>query len=132
MYPAREVENGAIAATSGEPGITNVFLGLSFIPRVVPTSPEFELPQGPSFGQLKRFNKVLVIARDTMTLSLNGEVKEARSPEDNMGMAPVIQNTGLFQFTSLGNHEIVEMEITQPLPIDMNILAVYGEVEIAE
>lgn len=131
VYPARVVEGGAISTTSGEPGITDVFLGLAFTPRVVPTSPEFEMPQGPSFGQRKRFNKVLVIARNTMTLSLNGETKEARSTEDDMDTAPVIQNTGIFQFTTLGNFEIIEMEITQPLPIDMNILAVYGEVEIS-
>ncbi len=98
---------------------------------MIPTSPEFELRDGPSFGLKKRYNQVLVITKDTMTLAMNGETKEARDTEDFMGSAPEFAGTNIFQFTTQGAKEIIELEITQPLPIDMNLIAIFGRVEIS-
>jgi hypothetical protein len=130
VYTDRTVTDGAITIADTEAPITTIQVGRSFTPTVVPVSPEFQLPTGPSFGAKKRFTRLLVFAVDTMTLQLNGEQVAPRDPEDLMDAAPTIEAEEIFQFTSLGAAEIVRLSIQQPLPLAMDVTSLYGEVEI--
>lgn len=131
VYPPATVVNGRITVNPTMPLMT-IEVGLQYIPEVIPTSPEWNLATGPTFGRKKRFNKILVFTNDTMTIEVNGEIKEARDPDDAMGQAPPSTGPRMMQFTSLGSSEIVQLSIRQPLPLDMDVISIYGEVEVGD
>ena len=130
VYPPRVVVDGRITLVGTETPITAISTGLAFIPTVIPTSPEFDLPNGPSFGAKKRFTRLLLFASNTMSLAVNGEIYEPRTPAMAMDTAPVFAETSIFQFTTLGAEEILQLVITQPLPLGLDVTSLYGEVEI--
>jgi hypothetical protein len=130
VYPQRTVTNGTITATDTEVPFTTTYVGMETIPRVIPVSPEFQLPNGPSFGAFKRFNEVKVFCVNTMTMALNGETAAPRTTIDLMDNPPSIPATQIFQYTSLGSAEIVQLILTQPLPLAWDVTSIYGKVEI--
>lgn len=130
VYNDKPVFKGSITFESGEVGASNIEVGLGFVPTVTLLSPEWELPDGPTFGRIKHFNKVLVYTTDTVTLALNGDEAEARAPEDFMDTAIPALSTQVFQFTTLGNSTQAHLTITQPSPIPISVVGVYGECTI--
>lgn len=130
VYPNKTVTAGSVTLGALEAGVTSVMVGLPFTPQVVPVSPEFQLPDGPSFGVPKRYAKILIFTQDTMTMAVNGEKYEPRDPDDDMDAAPPIAGTRIFQYTSLGAAEIPTLSLTQPLPLGWDVTSLYGEVEV--
>ena len=130
VYPNKTVTAGTITLGTLEASISSVMIGLPFIPQVVPVAPEFQLPDGPSFGVPKRYTKILIFTQDTMTMAVNGEKYEPRDPDDDMDAAPPIAGTRIFQYTSLGAAEIPILSLTQPLPLAWDVTSIYGEVEV--
>lgn len=130
VYVNRTVTAGAITADAAEETITNAKIGLGYTPTIKPTPPNFPLANGSTYGRKKRHARLLIFARDTMTLTLDGYTADARSTEDLMGSAPSASGDVFFKFSPRGSAELLTYTITQPLPLDFNIKGVYGEVEI--
>lgn len=131
-YVQQVVSGNTIEIDDGELPISNVQIGLPFTPTIVLLSPEWELQSGPTFGRKKLFNKVLIFAVDTATLSLNGDEAPALSVDDLMDMPPSVEANGIFQFATLGNAIALNLTITQPAPLKMHITGVYGEASIGD
>ena len=131
-YNSKVVTANSATISDGEDPIFDVQIGIPFVPTCTLLSPEFETAQGPTFGKKKHFAKVLIFTNDTAVLTLNGETAAARSITDLMDVAPTIDADGVFQFTTFGNSEQLNLTITQPSPLPVSVTGVYGELSLAD
>lgn len=132
VYEDQTVSANAIDFKDTENTATAVQVGLGFVPTCILLSPEWELQTGPTFGRKKCYNKVHIFTNDTQYLAVNGEVSEARSSEDFMDAAPTVAANGIHEFAPSGSAAELHLTITQPDPLYVSVVGVYGECTIGD
>lgn len=130
VYADKTVASGAVTLGSGETAVLAAEIGIQFTPTVTLRATEFVDQQGPMFGRVKRYTRVLVYTLDTMFLYLDGEVAPARGGSDPMDAPPPTDEEAVWQFTQLGSSTQPTLTITQPAPLPIHVTGVYGEVEV--
>jgi len=132
VYVNKTVVNNEVAFESTETEASYVQVGLDSVPLLIPMSPEWELPSGPTFGRKKSFNNIQVFTIDTPFITLNGVPSEARYVTDLMDTAVTSDANGIHKFATYGNAVHLHVEISQPDPVPFHVTGIYGESTIGE
>ncbi len=129
VYASQVVTNGALPAQVS-PEMTDVKIGLPFMPHIELFVPTRDLPNGRSDGRQVRTAEVVLNVKDTIGLSVNGSMNYTRSSADDMDTAPVVE-TGKIKFNPDVDWD-QPVEIDQTLPYKATILAAIQYVEIGD
>jgi hypothetical protein len=111
--------------------VTSADIGLPFTSRLITMRPEIPTRQGSIQGLLKRWRRIRVRLRDSLGLTINGEMIPTRRPVDAMDEGLPVQSQDV-ELRNFGYDEdgFITIEQTQPLP--STILAVIGDLEVEE
>jgi hypothetical protein len=111
---------------------SEIYVGLSYDPKLVTNRPEVGVSGGGSSqGLKKRWNKVTVRVLDTTGITINGEVYPSRDTEDLMDAAPGTYSEDL-SITNLGWSTGGLITIEQPLSLPAHVVAVFGTLVVGD
>jgi hypothetical protein len=109
--------------------VSQVEIGLNFVPRVVPLQMEVPLADGISYGKPKRYVRTIADILDTASIRVAGRTLNTSQPDTDPG-APTPTRTGQFEVWHLGWHVQPDIEITSPLPLPFTMRGLMIEVEV--
>jgi hypothetical protein len=130
VYNSAVVTGGAVDLTPAA-SVSAITVGIPFTPRLVTLKPELQTSEGSIQGKRKHYTKIGVRVLDSLGITVNGTQAESRSSDDEMDQVPD-QFTGDIIDVNTGwdKDGLITIEQTQPLPI--NVLGVFGSLEMEE
>ena len=119
--PPQIVVGGQINTTV--PGL-QLYAGIAYTSKIKTLPPD--VPDDQIRSWLKRWNKVWALLLNSNAPIINGVRPPDRTPATPMNTVEP-KKTGHFVTVSLGWDDAGQITIEEPLPVDMNVLAIYGE-----
>ena len=129
VYPPQTVSAGAVALDGS--AAYKVEVGLAFTPTLVTMRPEVKLGDGTSQGLPKSWSNLNVRFHNTMGATVNGEAIPWRDMTDSMDEHPPLY-TGDRQVNPLGWDNDGKITVTQPDPLPITVLAIFGNLIVGE
>lgn len=109
--------------------VDNIEVGLDFTPELVTLPPEFQLPDGISFGQKRRVVRAVIDLNETLNVKTKGTTLLIRRVTNNFANQPdPITGRKEVYLLGWGNEGTVTITQDQPLPITINGLLLEVEV----
>jgi hypothetical protein len=109
--------------------VDNIEVGLDFTPELVTLPPEFQLPDGISFGQKRRVVRAVIDLNETLNVKTKGTTLLIRRVTTNFANQPdPITGRKEVYLLGWGNEGTVTITQDQPLPITINGLLLEVEV----
>jgi len=128
-YPQQTVTSAGTITIN--PPAAMIQVGLSFVPTVTPVRPEVETPGGTTQGLFRRISRAFLRLDATLGVALNGKSLPTRSLNDPMGQASA-PFTGDMMVSNLGWDRDGYNTITQPNPLPMTLLAMFGTLDTGD
>jgi len=109
--------------------VDNIEVGLDYTPELVTLPPEFQLPDGISFGQKRRVVRAVIDLNETLNVKTKGTTLLIRRVTNNFANQPdPITGRKEVYLLGWGNEGTVTITQDQPLPITINGLLLEVEV----
>ena len=109
--------------------VDNIEVGLSYTPQLVTLPPEFQLPDGISFGQKRRVVRAVLDLNETLNVKTKGTTLLIRRVTNNFANQPdPITGRKEVYLLGWGNEGTVTITQDEPLPITINGLLLEVEV----
>ena len=109
--------------------VDNIEVGLSYTPQLVTLPPEFQLPDGISFGQKRRVVRAVLDLNETLNVKTKGTTLLIRRVTNNFANQPdSITGRKEVYLLGWGNEGTVTITQDEPLPITINGLLLEVEV----
>ena len=114
---------------------TTIQAGLSFVPTVIPLepyTPSTSVSNDQPIGRKKKYGPLLIRTLNTKSLTVNGNTQPARLPSDLMDTPPPGLEIQDWWLSETGYKTISSLTITQPLPLNIHVLAISGTMTIGD
>ena len=109
--------------------VDNIEVGLSYTPQLVTLPPEFQLPDGISFGQKRRVVRAVLDLNETLNVQTKGTTLLIRRVTNNFANQPdPVTGRKEVYLLGWGNEGTVTITQDEPLPITINGLLLEVEV----
>lgn len=109
--------------------VDNIEVGLNYTPELVTLPPEFQLPDGISFGQKRRVVRAVMDLNETLNVKTKGTTLLIRRVTNNFANQPdAITGRKEVYLLGWGNEGTVTVTQDEPLPITLNGLLLEVEV----
>ncbi len=124
VHPNETPSGGSI--TLDFDATSTVIVGLQYTPKVKTMPIDTGSQEGTTKAHFKQFSKYLVHILDSAVPLIDGSRAPTRFPATPMG-TPEPLRTDFIEVSLLGWDRQAQVEISQDLPVPLNILAVFGE-----
>lgn len=129
-YPSATVTSGGNVTLDGNSS-TSIEIGLPYTPKIVTLEPEVQLEKGTSLGRNKRWARIGVTLVETLGITINGDLYESRTSDDEMDSAPELISTHI-NVANVGWSQKNQITIQQTQPLPFTVLAIFGLLEVGD
>jgi hypothetical protein len=109
--------------------VSKLMVGLNFDPVVETMPADAETPAGPASGDMRHIVRAITILKDTLSLAVGGERMLVRRVNEDLSQDPTPVN-GRREFWQRGWSPEPTVVITQPEPLQMEVLGLITELEV--